>query len=336
MKLLNLIKIIILIMVFLPSLSYAYTCTTGATTTISPPNVTVQRDLPVGSVIGSVSGSTVSAFTCTNSSPTLAYQQFGAKGYGKFVTNLNGQRIYSTNIAGIGYGITITTVNNCPGHSFPVDGNDNIDGNLNNRITCAVNGMFGNQPIQGQIKVTYYKTATTTGSGTVNGMTVAAFILRNNQTNWQTPEPRVNAASFNVTTLACTVTNTAISVPMGTVEKHSFSGVGTWPGDSNTKSFNIPLSCDLGTKVNLQIDGSPQNATNGVLNLNSGTSSASGVGIQLLYNDQPLAIGTSFLTGTTTTSGSYNISLKSRYYQTSNNITTGIANSSATFTLVYR
>ncbi|WP_241613803.1 fimbrial protein [Rosenbergiella epipactidis] len=336
MKISSLIKKILFFILLFPTISYAYTCTSGATTTVTPSNITVQRDLAVGSVIGSVTSSTVSAFNCTNSSPTLTYQQFGAKGYGTYLTTLSGQRIYSTNIAGIGYGITVTTVNNCSGASYPVDGSNNVDGNQNNRIACSVNGLFGNQPIQGQIKVTYYKTAATTGSGTVNGMTVASFILRNNQSTWQNPETLVNASSFNVTTLACSVTNTAITVPMGTVEKRSFSGVGTWPGDTNTKSFNIPLSCNLGTKVNLQIDGSAQNANNGVLNLNSGTGSASGVGIQLLYNDQPLVLGTSFLVGTTTTSGTYNINLKSRYYQTSNTITTGSANSSATFTLTYR
>jgi len=244
--------------------------------------------------------------------------------------------VYSTNIAGIGYAITVTSVNNCNGATGSVDGNNNVDGNLNNKIVCGVNGLFGSQPIQGQMKITYYKTATTTGSGTVNGSRVASFILRNNQSSWQNPETLVNTSSFTVTTLACSVTNTAISVPMGTIEKRSFSGVGTWPGDSNTQSFNIPLTCNAGTRVNLQIDGSIQNATKGVLNLNSGTNAASGVGIQLLYNDQPLTLGSSFLTGTTTSSGAYNVGLKSRYYQTTSNITTGVANASASFTLTYR
>ncbi|MBT0724144.1 fimbrial protein [Rosenbergiella sp. S61] len=338
MKYLSVIKQLILAILVFPSLSYAYTCTSGAATTLSPPNITIQRDLPVGSQIGSdVTGAVVTAFTCSNTpSPSLTYQQFGGKGYGTYVATLNGRRIYSTNVAGIGYSVTVVSVNNCAGSVGYVDGTNNVDGNQNNRIMCTVNGLLGNQPIQGQMRITYYKTATTTGSGTVNGMTVASFILRNNQTSWQNPETLVNTASFNVTTLACTVTNTAISVPMGTVEKRSFSGVGTWPSDSNTKSFTIPLSCNPGTRVNLQIDGSAQNATNGVLNLNSGNDTATGVGIQLLYNDQPLQLGTSFLAGTTSTSGGYNIGLKSRYYQTNSDITTGTANSAATFTLTYR
>lgn len=338
MKFSKILRIILLTLFIVPGVTYAYTCTSGSATTISPPNIIVQRDLPVGSQIGSdVTTPIVTAFTCSNNTtPTLTYQQFGGKGYGTYVATLNGRRVYSTNIAGIGYSVTVVSTNNCAGYTGSVDGNDNVDGNQNNKIICSVNGLMGSQPIQGQMKISYYKTATTTGSGAVTGSTVASFILRNNQNSWQNPETYVSAASFNVTTLACTVTNTAISVPMGTVEKRSFSGVGTWPGDSNTKSFTIPLNCNSGTRVNLQIDGSVQSATNGVLNLNSGTGSATGVGIQLLYNDQPLALGTSFLAGTTTSSGTYNIALKSRYYQTADNITTGSANSSATFTLTYR
>lgn len=335
MRILSFIKNLLFIIIFLPTLSYAYTCTSGGAITISPPNMTVQRDLPVGSVIGSVTTPIVSAFNCTNSDPKLSFQEFGGKAYGTYLSVFNNQRVYSTNVAGIGYGITIIAHSSCSGYSLPINGTNNFDGNPNNKKICAVNGFFAAQPIEGQIKVTFYKTATTTGSGPVNSMTVAAFILRNNETTWQRPEVLVYTTSFNVTTLACTVINTAITVPMGTVEKRSFSGVGTWPGDSNTKSFNIPLSCNLGTKVNLQIDGNAQNANNGVLNINSGTGSASGIGIQILYNDQPLVLGTSFLTDTTTNE-TYNINLKSRYYQTSSNITAGSANSSATFTLTYR
>ncbi|WP_075182347.1 fimbrial protein [Pantoea sp. 1.19] len=316
----------------------AFVCsTTTASTTLSPPNITVQRDLPVGSVIGSqIMTGSVPAFSCVNSAPTLTYQQTGIKAYGSFITTINGQRIYSTNIAGIGYAVGVRMVENCIKSTQWVDGSNNVDGNLNNRIACSTNGSFDKPYINMQAVISFYKTAAVTGSGTVNGKTVAAFILRNNQNAWFSPESRVTISGFNVTTLACTVSNTAISVPMGTVEKRAFGGPGSWPGDDNTKRFSIPLVCNPGTRVNVQIDGSTQNAAQGILTLTGSSGSASGVGIQLLYNNAPLTLGTPFFTGTSATQGSYAIPLQARYYQTASEVGVGVANSSATFTLTYQ
>ncbi|MGE9553592.1 fimbrial protein [Erwinia amylovora] len=316
----------------------AYSCrTVTATTLLTPPSVTLQRDLPVGSLIGSeVLSGQVQAFSCSNTpSPSLSYQQFGGKGYGTYVMTINGRRIYSTNIAGIGYAVGVTSVNNC-GYSGYVNGTQTGDGNANNYLACAVNGLFGSQPVTGQARIQFYKTAQTTGTGTVSARQVSSFILRNNQASWAYPESAISIAAFNVTTIACTVSSTAISVPMGTVEKRAFGGVGTWPGDANTRSFILPLNSNAGTRVNVQIDGNVQNASQGVLNLTGGTGSASGVGIQLLYQNAPLPLSSPVNTGTATSEGTYNIPLQARYYQTGSSITAGTANASATFTLTYQ
>lgn len=326
------------LLVFITMDAQAFTCsTTTSSTVLTPPAVTLQRDLPVGSLIGSevVSGQ-VQTFTCSNTpSPSVTYQEFGVKGYGTYVTTINGLRVYSTNVAGVGYAIGGTMVNNCANTGY-VDGTHTAGGIADNRVLCSVNGLFGHQPLIGQARVRFYKTAQTTGTGTVSARTVGAFILRHDKSIWQNPESAINIAAFNVTTIACTVSNTAISVPMGTVEKRAFNGQGTWPGDSNTRSFTIPLSCNAGTRVNLQIDGSAQNASQGVLNLNGGSGSASGVGVQLLYNNAPLPLSTSLNTGVASSEGVFSIPLQARYYQTDSNIIPGVANASATFTLTYQ
>lgn len=330
-------SLVVLAWMLFSSAAIAWSCTTTTTSSaITPPAITIQRDLPVGSAIGSIiTTSTIPVFNCTNSAPALTNQQFGVKGIGPYVTTINNRRVYSTGVTGIGYAVFGTSVGNCSGASGWVDGTANVDGNLNNRILCSVNGLFGNQPIQGQAGIQFYKTAQTTGSGTVSARQVASFILWNDQSSWFNPESTVNMSAFNVTTLACTVNNTAISVPMGTVEKRAFSGVGTWPGDASTKSFSIPLTCNAGTNVNLQIDGTAQNPTRGVLSLVGGSGSASGVGIQLLYNNNTLSIGNVLPIGTST-SGNYNILLQARYYQTADTVTPGTANAIATFTLTYQ
>lgn len=317
----------------------AFTCSTiTGTAILTPPSVTLQRDLPVGSLIGSelISG-VAQAFTCSNTpDPALTYQEFGVKGYGSYVSTIGGRRVYSTNIAGVGYAIGMTSVNNCAGLNGYVNGTNTGDGNANNYLLCSINGLFANQPISGQARIQFYKTAQTTGTGTVNATSVGSFILRNNQNSFAQPESVIRIAAFNVTTVACSVSNTAISVPMGTVETRAFSGTGSWPGDANTRSFTIPLNCNAGTRVKLQIDGSAQNASQGVLNLTGGTGSASGVGIQLLYNNAPLPLSTVINTGTAASAGAFSIPLQARYYQTGSNITLGAANASATFTLIYQ
>lgn len=319
--------------------AHAYSCKTlTASTTMSPPNLVIQRDLPVGSEIGQqVASGSVNAFTCSNSpSPSVNYQQFGVKSYGTYVTTINNRRVFSTNIAGIGYAVGAMSTSACNGHSGWVNGTSTVDGNQNNRILCMANGLFATQPISEKALITFYKIAQATGSGTVTGRQVSSFILNNNQSSWTTPESQILINSFNVTTLACSLGNTAISVNMGTVEKRAFGGIGTWPGDNNTKNLTIPLTCNAGTRVNIQLDGNVKNAAQGVLNLNSATNSATGVGVQLLYNNSPVQFNKAFLVGTAASEGNFNIPLQARYYQTANNITVGPANSTATFTMTYQ
>ncbi|KAF6660649.1 type 1 fimbrial protein [Enterobacteriaceae bacterium EKM102V] len=320
----------------------AYSCETlTMSTVLTPAALTIPRDLPVGSSIGSelVSG-VVQTFKCSNTpAPALTYQEFGVKAYGNYVTSINGQRVYSTNVAGVGYALGGTVLVSCPGRTKFVDGNDTMDGNSDNKKICAVNGLFdGGNTITAQARIQFYKTARSTGTGTVSARNVGAFILRNDQSGWQNPESAISIAAFNVTSTARSVSQSVISVPMGTVDRRAFGGTGTWPGDANTRRFTIPLNCNAGTRVNVQIDGSIQNAARGVLNLNGGTGSASGVGIQLLFGDSGGAVqfGRPISTGTAASEGAYSIPFRARYYQTGSDVTPGTADASATFTLTYR
>ncbi|MBY4953179.1 fimbrial protein [Pantoea sp. DY-17] len=315
----------------------AYTCTTTtAATTISPPAIVIQRDLPVGSLIGSqITSGAVNTFNCTNTAPALTYQSVGVKGTGNYVTTIGGRRIYSTNIAGIGFAIGAISVNNCNNFSGWVDGTGTGDGNANNRLLCSVNGLMAGQPLREQALLQFYKTGPT-GSGMVAAQEAGAFILRNNQALWHSPGSTILMNGFSVTTLACSVSNTAIAVNMGNVDKRAFNGTGSSPDASFTRNFTLPLNCNAGTRINVKIDGNAQNSANGVLNLTSGANTASGVGVQLLFNNAPVQLGTNIVAGTSASAGNYNIPLQARYYQTTATITPGTANSSATFTLTYQ
>lgn len=320
--------------------AHAYECKlVTAATTLPAPDLIVQRDQPVGSAIGNelVSG-VVSVYNCTDEpAPALTSQVFGVKAQGTYEMMLGGRRIYGTNIAGIGYAVGGNSVSNCNSAAY-VDGIGNVAGDVNSRDLCHnTGGIHTSQPITAQAYIQFYKTATTTGTGNLAVGKAGAFILYNQGTTFE-PESAINIPAFNVKSVACSVQDTAIIVPMGTVEKRAFKGPGTWPGDANTRFFQITLNCDSQTNIYFRIDGSAQNALQGILNLTGANDGASGVGIQLLYKDVPLPLSTETYLGVANTPGSrdYIVPLKARYYQTGSNITTGTAKASATFTIIYR
>lgn len=312
---------------------YAYTCTTNTTSTnLTSPNITIQRDLPVGSAIGSfIQTSNITAFNCSNTpAPAITYSEFGVKAYTNYVTTINGRRIYSTSIPGIGYAVRGSF---CSANLF-VDGSGTGDGNANNKIVCALNGVSNDT--YGSLGIQLYKTAATTGTGTSTRQQVGSLVLRLNQSAWQNPEAAVYLQPFTVTSLACTVNTTSLNIAMGSIDKKLFSGVGTYPGDSNTKNVNLVLNCNSGTNVNLLVQGTTVNAKSGVLKLTSSAGAASGVGIQILNGATPLALNETVAIKTNTSAGTYTIPLKARYYQTESSIIAGTANSTATFTLTYK
>ncbi|MFG5863144.1 fimbrial protein, partial [Metapseudomonas sp. CR1201] len=246
----------------------AYECNTVTSfSNISVPQLTVQRDLPLDAEIARVESGVVSTYKCTGSD--ITWQEFGIKGYGTYVKNIAGKRIYASGIDGIGYavGVTMPSVPECSGGPGWV-GEVNTTGNPDNRLKCQINGFFGTQPMQGKAFIVFYKTAETTGSGEVASKNVASFILRTNKSSWHYPESRINIG-FKVNTVSCSLRDAWIEVDMDKVGSHLFGGVGTWPGDNNTKPFSIPLSCAAGAKVNLKIDGNVQNASQGVLKLDA-------------------------------------------------------------------
>jgi hypothetical protein len=55
------------------------------------------------------------------------------------------------------------------------------------------------------------------------------------------------------------------------------------------------------------MEGNIFDATRGVINTTSGNNAATGVGIQLLYNNQPMALGSDVGVGTSSASGGFSV-----------------------------
>lgn len=323
----------------------AWNCKTNtAVTTVSPADITISRDLPVGSVIGTqIATPTINAYSCVDGSDIpgseigwdgyITNQKFGVKAYGTYDSTINGRRVYKTNIAGVGYAIG-GSASTCSGSGW-VSGSNIMFNRVDSYAMCSNSNNLIADNLSGSVWITYYKTAQETGSGTVQGGTVASLALLNNTALWWSPESTVYANPFNITTSSCKVEVPLIPVNMQDVARNAFNGKGSWPGDNKTQNFNIPLSCNVGSKVTVTFEGNVFDARQGVINTTTGNGASSGVGIQLLYNNAPLPLNTPISIGAPAVTESVDIPLKARYYQTGDQITPGTANGMATFTLKY-
>lgn len=316
----------------------AWKCATVTpSTTVSPQSLTISRDLPVGAVIGTqVVTPTINAYSCYNSDEgSIGYQALGVKANGTFDAMLNGRRVYKTNVEGIGYAISGTTAA-CAGGSATVTGSNTMRGNSDTALLCENTDAMISPSLSGAVTVTFYKTAAETGSGTIAAQTVGALVLLNEYLLWQSPEASVNINAFTVTTPACKLTTASIPVAMNDVDKAAFNGKGSTPGDAYTQSFSLPMTCNAGTQVSVRMEGDIYDATRGVFNTTSGDNAATGVGIQLLYNNQPMALGADVAVGNASAGGGFTVPLKARYYQTGDRITTGTENGVLSFTMIYQ
>ncbi|MDS7802261.1 hypothetical protein [Klebsiella michiganensis] len=123
----------------------AWDCTTPTpSTTVSPQNITISRDLPIGAVIGTqLVTPTINAFSCYNSADgVISNQTLGVIANGTFDSMVNGRRVYKTNVAGIGYAISGSTTK-CAGGSAAVTGSNTIRGDINTAKLCEnTSGMI--------------------------------------------------------------------------------------------------------------------------------------------------------------------------------------------------
>lgn len=302
-------------------------------TTINIPNMTVRHDTPIGAELGTVVISPpIATYACSKG---FNYQQFFVRGAGLPAGQINGVNIYKygTTAAGIGYAVYGSSPSSCVSF-LAVTGDNSLDPNIRN--LCDVNGTFGTQPIQGVVKLVFYKIGTIT-AGPKKGQQVAGFALRNNLSDWVYPEPRINSSPFTVTTVGCTINRDQIDVPLGEVGMEELANAGS---TASEKAFSIPISCDTGTKVKLTLTAGSAGVydnTTGLLNLTDASSSATahGVKIQILSNDLPVIYEKSLDVGTQQGSGLFTIPLKARYYRVAESIRPGIANSTATYTITY-
>lgn len=239
---------------------------------------------------------------------TLPITPYGALGGG----------VYATNVAGIGVMVMNKTT------PFPTSASYSSSG--------AYDYYWGTQ----NLIYAFVRTGTAS-SGAVTGGQVPTV-----QYSFDPSLVVYNASAVgSVSFVAAACQTPDVMVPLGTHKSSEFSGIGSF---TSSTSFNVSLnSCPGGmNSIQYRIDPSTAvlNSAQSVVALDaSSPTPATGVGVQLLDNGGsafPLMSWQTFSGYSPTTSGSYSIPLKARYYQTGSTVGPGNANSSMTFTMLYQ
>jgi len=279
--------------------------------------ITVQRDTPAGTVLADKTAPEGSASNTVSCSTGTWRYTFGELKFTALSQYGNG--VYNTNIDGVGIRIYNLSLGSTSGRTFPFS------------------AYFSNPPTPG-IKIASGKrvqlvktSSSDVGAGEITTGTLARSYMQTS------PPLYFNTLSLTGGTIvrgACTITNTSIQVPLGGSMRTDFTGVGS---TGKQVPFNIPLNCNANTNVKVTLDGTAApGGAKGVVVLSSSSSEtvATGVGVQMLYKNTPVTLGSTITVGTAS-SGVYNIPLVGRYYQTQANVTSGKANAMATFTMTY-
>lgn len=237
----------------------------------------------------------------------------------KGVREPNTNRIYRTNIPGIGIRIGFRPHSKQSPEHFPFD--------LSPPITSSSTYWT--------ITVELYKLQKFTGNGPLEEGVYAT--MYSNEFPQDTLKVVVTGRATTILTPSCTAAPTP-TVQLGKVWKNLFSSVGSVAAE---QPFNIKLDCveskpELNS-VYLRMDAKPDaSGAPGVIALSPDANAATGFGIQILDKDrQPVAYGQSTLVGMSK-NGVYDVPFHARYYQTADKVTAGVANGSATFTLEYK
>jgi major type 1 subunit fimbrin (pilin) len=346
---------ILLALLLMPSAAWAaascHANYSGFTLTL-PGSVAVARDLPDGSVLTpwAIMPMTNNLFTCTVTEKWFTGAAFdyagmtsgGASSKTTFTANYGGTAlpVYQTNVPGVGIAMGVNGI--AGGVAQPLAGFHFV----------AYNNPNGTVQNGGQLLVALVKIGAIT-PGTVAGGTVAHGVaLEATSPTWTGLNPADGIIDYSITPVVITVLTCQtpdVNVPMGTHGPADLPSVGSTsanPATVNLRFNNCPggtaipgTSAGLINSVQYKID--PSNGLiSGFQNVAalSGTSSASGVGIQLFDSTgavfpygtyQPL---TGFSGATT---GSYTVSLTARYYRTGN-LGAGSADTQMIMTVMYQ
>jgi len=293
--------------------------------------VLIQPDLPIGAIIQTLQV----PITRKNN---VAYCNYGGFTKGELVRNPAAvpgfSNVYQTDVPGVGIRLYREA------------------GDISTYYPHQIN-YSGTQQLYlagGYFKVDLVKTAAVTGSGPVGPPGLfSTYYLDGSGRNRPMLTSTLTGQGITIVTSSCQVDagSKNIAVNFGSVSNRDFSGVGS---RVNPRDFEIRMRCQGGNVVGMdqglikvRFDGT-QDSSNmpGVLAIDGGAASASGIGIQLNQTlggtEQTVSLGEGVALGRTPVNDSaeFILPMRAYYIQTeAGTVGAGTGNGRATFTIEY-
>ncbi|RDS82959.1 hypothetical protein DWU98_07435 [Dyella monticola] len=163
---------------------------------------------------------------------------------------------------------------------------------------------------------------------------VKADVLLNGTNNLAEPNYWAPSSSLTIIPLVrtCTTTTSNITIPLGSVAARTLGAIGSTSPTSSPQSISLSCSNNPSVSMVLKATQAAGQSNNTVVGLTS-ASLAQGVGVQLLYNNNPLAINGS-VTISNAAGATLNVPIAARYYRTGA-LTQGSANAAVTLQFTY-
>lgn len=276
----------------------------------------IQRDAPAGSTI-----LTQSVSTGLNSSEVFGSCYAGDQGHMLLQGGIpvaGYSDVYETNVSGVGIKVKAGT------STIYYTNPDTVSGTTSHNGDAWAWSTWGTS-----FEITLIKTGPIS-NGDITGVT-AKFIM-----DGLGDLLTLNINAGKIIALACSVNTSKIDAPLGDVYIPSFTGVGSTPKSYN---FDVGLDCDAGANINMSLTGtqSAETSDTSILALTDDGEGkvATGVGVQILYNDMPLKLNENIVLKKSQ-GGQESLPFTARYYQTKPTVKTGSANATATLNITYQ
>ncbi|PXX49931.1 type 1 fimbria pilin [Aquitalea magnusonii] len=242
--------------------------------------------------------------------------------------------VYNTTVPGIGY--IIKTSGNAAGTSISPTALSGY-----NAQTLASGYVTANVTINLTVSVRFIKTASLTAASYTLPKTTLVFFSIVTPTNTAVGYVYMNGSSVTVPIATCTVSTQSIPVSLPSINTAVLPSLNATAGST---PFNVTLNCPASRNVYMTLtDNSNPGRTTSIIGLAGSGSTASGIGIQVLRNGNPVLLGpdssaagntNQFLIGTNLL-GNVTIPFTARYIRTGA-VQGGTVKAVATFTLSYQ
>jgi len=345
MKYISLLLTLFFLNFSLPCFAIDYdSCSNDQVTGIISGDVHFQRDDPIGTESDYISN-ILTSFTCGIVSEgagdrDVFYEFLVTSPFGK--SDING--VFPTNLPGVGIKYYFTTSNYS---GFTLCYNQNSETFIRSNgdylgVICHWIQGTQNASADAYIKAKLVKTAQVVTPGFLTSSDIPNIIktrVTYNNTSLVSPKNDINlSSSTNIYSDKCSLRSNSLTLDLGNIEVNDFSGgVGFIPNDGATA--NMLLECDSNANINITLNGIMNTDVNDstVLALSGqgqfGT--ADGVGVQLSYNNTPLALNKR-INLKRSNGGVESFPVTAHYYQTKTTVKPGTANATATLDITYQ